>query len=163
VTLEHNLRRAGAWVPEVHAAILGSGKNPSGVWCERNGQHKVSMALKSLNALATFWGLAAVASGWVEFPHLDCPVQTSTDELLAIWRESNRVYGITVAVSTFQTLHKVAGMDIPDANALVERASSNIVGIRRDSNGSDTILDRERQRVRTLFDVPESYGSISTA
>lgn len=54
-------------------------------------------------------------------------------------------------------------MDVPNTHALIQRASCHILGIWRNSDSSDTILNREGQYVRARFDVPEANSAIPTA
>jgi hypothetical protein len=54
-------------------------------------------------------------------------------------------------------------VDVPDTNALVERASCDELGVGRDGNRGDTILDSEGESVGALLDVPETDGSVTRA
>lgn len=76
MTLEHELRRARAGIPELDAAILGSRQDPVGVGGESDGQDEVAMTLERLDALSSLIGdHAASAAGVAELPHLDGAVQ----------------------------------------------------------------------------------------
>lgn len=92
----------------MHAAVLGSGQHPVRVGSERNRENKVTVALKRLDALATLGArLVSLARG-AELPHLDGPVKTARDEVLAIGRESDRVHTILVAVRPFEAFNEEA-------------------------------------------------------
>ncbi len=41
VALEHELGASGAWVPELHATVLGSGQDPGSIWSQGNTEDKV--------------------------------------------------------------------------------------------------------------------------
>lgn len=75
MALEHQLRVAGARVPELHAAVLGSRQNPVGIGRQSNRQNKVAVTLKRLDALAALGGGIGAAAGGAELPHLDGPVE----------------------------------------------------------------------------------------
>lgn len=100
MSLEHELRRAGAGIPELDSTVLGSGQHPVGVGGEGNRQHEITVSLKRLDTLAAFGTGVGTGSG-AELPHLDRAVQATTDELLAARRECNRVNGILVAIWAF--------------------------------------------------------------
>ena len=54
-------------------------------------------------------------------------------------------------------------MDIPNADALVQRSCSYILGVGGDGNGGDTILDAEGKYILTSLDIPETNGAVTAA
>lgn len=163
MTLQHDLRRTRARVPEVHAAVLGARQNPLRIGRQRDGEDKVAVALEGLDAFASLRRLRTIPSGPAELPHLDSAVQTAADKLLAVGREGDRVDGVSVTIRTLEALCEVASVDVPHTDALIKRAGGNIVGVGGDGHGGDTILDGEGEGVGTLLDIPESDGAITTA
>lgn len=163
MALEHELRRAGAGVPELHAAVLGARQHPVGVGCEGNRQDKVTVALKRLDALAALGLGVGAAAGAAELPHLDGAVEGARDEVLAVGGERDRVDRVLVAVRAFETLDEEARVNVPDADALVERTGGDVLGVGRNGDGGNAVLDGEGEGVGAGLDVPESDGSIARA
>jgi hypothetical protein len=162
VTLEHELRSAGARIPELYTTILRAGKHPVSIRSKSHRQDKVPVTLESLDTLAALRaGLVSLARS-AEFPHLDRPVKTARDEILAARRESNRVDAIFVAVRSLETLNKETRVEIPNTHTLVERASGDKLGIGRNGNGRHTIFDSESKSIRALLDIPQADGPIAT-
>lgn len=106
-------------------------------------------------------GARVTATGSDELPHLDGPVQTTRHKIPSVGCEGNRVDGILVAVRALEALHQVSVGSIPYADALVEGASRDVLGIGRDSDGGHTVLNAEGQDVLTSLDVPESNGAVA--
>lgn len=163
MALKHELSRAGAGIPELHAAVLGTGEHPVGIGGECNGEDKVAMTLKRLDALATLGLSVGTAARAGKLPHLDGSVQRTRDEVLAVGRKGHRVNGILVSVRSLETLHEEARVNVPHADALIERTSGDILGVGRNGNSRDTILNSEGQSVGARLDIPKSYGSVAGA
>lgn len=121
------------------------------------------MAFKGLNASATLGALVRETTRSSQLPHLDGLIQTTANKVLPVRRESHRVNTILMAIRTFEALDQVAVLDIPDTDALVERASGDILGIRGDGDRSDTILDGQSQDARRALNIPQPNGSIATS
>lgn len=68
-----------------------------------------------------------------------------------------------MSLGALKTLHEEASVQVPDAHALVQGASSNVLRIGGNGHGRDTILNRQRQRVGTILNVPKSDGSVARA
>ena len=148
VTLQHQLSSACPRVPELNTSILRTRKNPVGIWRQGNGQNEVAVALEGLDTLTTLRsGGAATVTRGAEFPHLDGPVKTTTDKILAVGREGDRVNAILVAVRALKSLNEESSMNIPDADALVQGSGCYILGVRRNGNGGHTIFNREGESV----------------
>lgn len=64
---------------------------------------------------------------------------------------------------TLETLDKVATARVPDANALVERTSSDEAVVRRDRDSRDTVLDGELQYLLVGADIPETHSTVTAA
>lgn len=101
--------------------------------------------------------------GGNELPHLDGLVQTSRHEIFSIWRKSDRVDTILVSIWSLETFNKVARNGIPYANTLVKRSCCDKLGIRRNSNSSDTILDAKSEDVLASLDIPQADCAITTS
>lgn len=125
------------------------------------------MSLKSPDAAADRLhdtaGHLVVIPGSGKLPHLDGLVQATADEVTRVGRESNRVNTVLVALGTLETLQQEACLDIPDPDTLVKRAGGDILGIGRDGNGGDAVLDGERCRVQTSLNIPKPDSAIATA
>lgn len=167
MSLEHELGVSGAGIPELNAAVLGTGENPFIVGGERNTEDEVPVSLKSPDAAAdrlhNTTGHLVVIPGSGKLPHLDGLVQATADEVTRVGRESNRVNAVLVALGTLETLQQEACLDIPDPDTLVKRAGGDILGIGRDGNGGDAVLDGERCRVQTSLNIPKPDSAIATA
>ncbi len=154
MALQHHLRVAGAGVPELHAAILGSRQHPVGIRGQSNRQNKVAVALKRLDTLAALVIGIGAAAGGAELPHLDGAVERARDKVLAAGRERDRVNRVLVPLGTFETLHEEARVHVPDAHTLVQPTGSNVLRIGRNSHRGDAVLNRQRQRVGAVLNVP---------
>jgi hypothetical protein len=66
-----------------------------------------------------------------------------------------------VSIWAFEALDEVASGGIPDSNTLVERSSSNELGVWRDGDSGDTIFDAEGENILAGLDVPKSDGAIT--
>jgi len=164
VALQHELSVAGSGVPELNTAVLGSGENPVSIWSKSDREDKVLVTFESLDATSALWCIAWVLAAWCdELPHLDGLVQGARNEILSIWCESNGVDGILVSVWTLETLDEVTGGGIPDANALVKRSGCDILGVGRDGDSGDAILDAESEDVLSSLDIPKTDSSVSAA
>ena len=165
VALKHELSLAGGRVPELHATVLASGHDPLAIRCEGNAEDKVSVALESLDTLATLGVVAsaAVHAGIVELPHLDGLVQRTRHKVATVRRERNTVDTIVVSLLALGALDQDAGLAVPNADTLVQATSSDVTGVRRNRNGGDTILDRELQDALVLLKVPQPDGTVSGA
>lgn len=122
------------------------------------------MSFEGLDASPALGAGAGVsAAGGDELPHLDRPVQTARHEISPVRRKCYRVHRVLVAVRTFKTLNEVAVGSIPHANALVERPSSNVLGIGRDGHSGDTVLNAKGQDVLARFNVPEADSAVTAS
>lgn len=164
MALQHELRVAGARVPELDATVFGSREDPRSIRREGDGEDEVLVAFECLDAAAALRSVVGVATTWSdELPHLNCLVQTSRHEILSIGCKGHGIDGVLVAVWAFETLDKVASSGIPDTDALVERAGSDVLSIWGDGNSGDAVFDAESQYVLAGFDVPEPDGAVATA
>lgn len=121
------------------------------------------MTLERLDASSTLGALVGKAAWGGELPHLDGLVQTATDEVLSIRRESHTIDAILVPIWPLEALNEISVSDIPDAHALVQGACGDILGIGRNSDSRDTILNREGEDARSCFDIPESDSTVPAA
>lgn len=165
VALKHQLAVPSAGVPELHASIFGPAEHPVSIWCERNAEYEVLVSFKSPCAPPSSSHLAADHAAVLghQLPHFDGLIQTSTDQALAIGRESDAVYTVGVAVNSFQPTNQVASRHTPDTDALVKGSSCHVVPARRDSDGSDSIFDLESQDLTISFDIPDADGMVAAA
>ena len=180
VTLQHELRVAGSGVPELDAAVLGTGEDPISVRCESDRENEVLrhilvscfrcsesrwaylVSFECLDASSTLGTSVGVStSGCNKLPHLDSLVQTSGDEIFPVWCEGNGVDGVFVSVWALEALDKIAGCGIPDADALVERSGGNELSVWRDGNSGDTILDAQSEDVLASLNIPETDSAVT--
>lgn len=68
-----------------------------------------------------------------------------------------------MAVRSLQALYQVLARNVPDADNLVQRTSSDALGVWRDGNSRNTILNSEDARANALLNIPESYGSVAAS
>lgn len=162
MSLKHQLRSSRPGIPELDAAVLGSGQDPVGVGGQGNGQDKVSVAFKCLDTLA-LGARALRAAGRAQLPHLNRSIQTAADQVFAVGRESDGIDRVLVSIRSFQPLDQVACHDVPDANALVQRAGRNKLGVGGNGNSRNTVLDGEGEGVGALLNIPETDRSVATA
>lgn len=119
------------------------------------------MTLKGLDASPALGHLVRKTAGRTKLPHLDRLIQASTDEILAARRERDTVDTVLVPIWALQTLHKEAMGDIPNPDTLVKGARGNILGVGRDSDGRNTILDTQGQDAATRLDIPQAYCAVT--
>jgi len=144
MALQHKLRIARSRIPKLHASILASRQDPISVRRKSDGENKVLVTFEGLDAASTFGGVVGVSTARSdEFPHFDCFVEGAGDQVLAVGCEGYRIDGILVTVWAFQSLDEISGNSIPDSNGLVKRASCYVLGIRRNGDGGDAVLDGE--------------------
>jgi len=130
MTLQHKLRIPRSRVPELDPSILRAGEDPVSVWGERDGEHEVLVAFEGLDAAAALGGVAGVpAARSDELPHLDCFVERTGDEVLAVRGEGHGVHGVLVAVWSLKTFDEITCSGIPNSNALVKGTGSDILGV----------------------------------
>lgn len=67
-----------------------------------------------------------------------------------------------MTVGTLEALGQVAGVNVPDADTLIQGTGSHVVGVGGDGDGGDAVLDGEGKGVATLLNVPETDGAIAT-
>lgn len=67
-----------------------------------------------------------------------------------------------MSIRTFETLNKITRLSIPDTNALIKRTGSDELGIGRNGNSCDTILDAKSESALASFNVPKTNGAITT-
>jgi hypothetical protein len=108
-------------VPELDTTVLGTTQNPVTVRGKRNTEHKVLVAFKGADALATWlvpaWNKAVVGR---QLPHLDRLVETATDKTVSRRCKSHTVNTVLVAVLAFETYDKLTSLNVPNADALIE-------------------------------------------
>jgi hypothetical protein len=122
------------------------------------------VAFESPDATSAFGSVVRVSTSWCdEFPHLDGLVQTARNEILAVWCESNGVDRVLMTIWAFETLHKITSCSIPNANALVEGSSCDVLGIWGNGNGGNAIFNAEGKDILTSLDVPETNGAVTAA
>ena len=68
-----------------------------------------------------------------------------------------------MAVGTLQTLEQVAHLDVPDPYALIQRTGRNELGVGRNGDRRDAILDGERQVAVARLQIPDPDGPVATA
>ena len=121
------------------------------------------VTLEGLDASSTLGSLLGNAARCGELPHLDSLVQATADEIAAVGRECHAVDAVLVAIGAFEALNNVAELHVPDADALVEGASSDVLGIGRDGNRSNTVFDAKDKGAARRLDIPQSHGSVSAS
>lgn len=122
------------------------------------------MTLEGLDAAAAFRSLVLhVAARCGELPELDGLVQTSGDKVPAVRRERHAVYAVLVAIRSLKALHRTALSEIPDANALVQGASSNIFGVWGYGYCGHTILNGKHCEGCAVLNIPKPDGAVSTS
>lgn len=155
------MSRASARVPKLDAAVLGARKNPVGVRCQCDGQDEISVTFECFDALPTLGCSALTAPRRAQFPHLDGSVETAADKILAAGREGHGINRIFVTIWAFKTLDQEPSVDVPDAYAFVKRPSRNILSVRRDCDGCDTIFDSQRQSIGALLYIPKTNSPVA--
>ena len=165
VALKHQLAGPGIWIPELHASIFGTTQHPITIWCKGNAQDKVLVPFKRSRAPSPSSHLATnhVAVSGHQLPHFDSLVQTSTDQAVAVGRESDAVDAVGMAIGSFQSTNQVASRHTPDTDALVQRSSCDKVSARRDGDGGDPIFNLEGQNFTIAFDIPDADGMVAAA
>lgn len=68
-----------------------------------------------------------------------------------------------MSVRSLQALHQILAGNIPDTDNLVQRTSSDALGVRGDGNSRNAILNSEDARANALLNIPESYGSVAAS
>ena len=122
------------------------------------------MALKGFDAttaLGAGAGVSAPRSN--KLPHLDRAIQGARHKVSAIWSKCDRIDRVLVAVRAFQALDEISVGGIPHADTLVERASSDVLGVRGNGDGGHAVLDAKRQNVLAGLNIPESHSTVTTA
>ena len=144
-------------VPELDATVFGTTEHPVAMRGKRNAEDKVLVALKGADALAA--GVVAAGDEAIlrrELPHLDCLVQTATDEAVARRRKRHTIDTVLVAVLALESDDKLARLDVPYADALVERSGGNVQVVGRDGHGGDAVLDGEVGDLHVGVEIPET-------
>ena len=119
------------------------------------------MSFKGLDTSPTLE--LTVATRTRELPHLDCLVQAAAHEITAVGRKRHAVNTVLVPVWAFKAFAQVTSLNVPNANALVERAGSNVLGIGRDGDRGHPVFDAQDKNHAASLDVPKSHGTVSTA
>lgn len=186
MALQHHLGVTSHWIPELHAAVLGTAHHPLPIGGQAHAEHEVLVtdiskgwrvegkemseidsylvALKGANAFAALDAAVGVhAPRDSELPQLDRLVQTATDQVATVGGKRNRVHAVLVAVWVLQSLHKVAGCRVPHTDALVQRSGRNVVAIGRHSHRGDAILDAKGVDELAIENVPQTHGLVPTA
>jgi hypothetical protein len=163
VSLQHELRDTSVRVPELDTTVFGTTQYPVTMWGKRNTEHKVFVTLKSADALAArlvpAWDKAVVGR---QLPHLDCLVQTATDKTVSRRSESHTIDAVLVAVLAFEAYDKLSSLDVPDADALVERSGCNVEVVWRDRHSGDTVLNGEIGDLHVGLEIPKTDTPITT-
>lgn len=68
-----------------------------------------------------------------------------------------------MALLALQAHNKLAALDIPDTNALIERSRGDEAIVGRDSDSGNAILDGEVGNLLVPLQVPETNTSITTS
>lgn len=121
------------------------------------------VTLKSLDASATLGSWVGQAAGCAQLPHLDRLIKTAADKISSIGRKRNTIHAVFVPVWALKTLQQVALVNVPNADALIERASRHVLGVGGDGDSGDAILNCKGQSIGALLNVPETNGSVSGA
>jgi hypothetical protein len=160
MTLQHQLRMPRLGIPELHPAILTSRHNPRTIRRQSNTQHEIFMPLKSPDTLPTTRAAAVMI---IELPHANRLVQTTGNKMRSAWGESDRVNAILMTLLAFCSFDHVAGADVPDANALVERSGRDEAVVRRHGDGGNAVFDREHENALALLNVPDTDCAVTGA
>lgn len=67
-----------------------------------------------------------------------------------------------MAVLALEPLEEVALVEVPDPDALIERSGGDVLRVGRDGHRRDAILDRQRQDVAALLNVPQPDRAVAT-
>ena len=122
------------------------------------------MALESARASAALGTSARNHATWrSQLPHLDSLVQAARNEIMAIRRESNGVNAVLMAFRTLETLNEISSGGIPNANAPVERSSSDVAAIRGDGDGGDAVLNAQGQLLLSVHHIPQANALVATS
>jgi hypothetical protein len=160
VTLQHQLRMPRLRIPELHTPILTSRHNPRPIRRQRHAQHEILMPLKSPDTLSTTRAAAVMI---IELPHADSLVQTTGNKMRSAWGESDGVNAVFVSLFAFCSLDHIAGADVPDANALIERSGRDEAVVGRHGDGGNAVFDREHEDALALLDVPDTDSAVTGA
>ena len=68
-----------------------------------------------------------------------------------------------MALGAFEAFADVTTFEFPDANALVQRAGSNVTSVRRDGNRRHSVLDLKIEHGLALLHVPQSNAAVAAA
>ena len=68
-----------------------------------------------------------------------------------------------MAVGTLEALDEVPSLNVPNSNALVQRASSHKLGIGGDGYRGDAILDAQNKDVSPGLNIPETNRTVTAA
>ena len=68
-----------------------------------------------------------------------------------------------MSIRTFKSFDEEAGVNVPDSDTLVKRASGDILCVGGDGDGRDTVFNGQGQCICPLFDVPKSNRSVAAA
>lgn len=183
MSLEHHLRVASPWVPELDTTVLGAGHDPLSIRGQSNAEDEIlkvallaivehtsqttttySVTLKRLHTSSALGSLVDTilwARG-AQLPHLDSPVQTAADKILATRREGNTVNTVLVSIRTLEALDQGTVCNVPDANTLVQGASCDQQAVGRDGHSRDTIFNGEGQNAVSGLDIPEPDSAVAT-
>lgn len=165
--LQHQLRMSRLRIPELHTPILAATHDPLSVWCQSHAEHEVFVALEHPNTLAALRRnvptvLHPVVT-WRKLPHPDSLIKTATDQMLPTRRKSHGVNTILVALLTLGDTDRIAGLDVPDADALVERAGGDVAAVGRHGDGGHAVFDGECEDAGVGLDVPEADRAVAGA
>lgn len=119
------------------------------------------MTFKSLHATAALRPGISESAWSAKLPHLDRLVKTATDQIFPVRRECHAVNTVFVAIWSLEAFEQIALVDVPDTNALIQRASSDILSVGRDGDSCHAVFYRERERVAPSLDVPQANSSVA--
>jgi len=119
------------------------------------------VTLERFNATTALRSLVRNTTRRSQLPHLDSLVQAARHKVLSVGREGYTIHTILVSFRSLEPLDEEAVGDVPDSNALVQRAGGNILRVWRNGNGGDSILDAKCQDARAALNVPKPDGPVT--
>lgn len=163
MSLQHELRDTSVRIPELDTTVLGTTQYPVAVRSEGNAENKVLVTFKCADALAA-WVVSAGNEAALsrQLPHLDGLVETTTDQTVARRSKSHTIHTVLVAMLAFQSDDKLASLNVPHTDALVERSRCDVEVVWRNGHGGDAILNGEVGDLHVGFEIPETDTPVAT-
>jgi hypothetical protein len=122
------------------------------------------VSLEGLDASSALGASAGVSTPWSnKLPHLNRAVQGPGHEIPPIRCKCNRIYRVLVAIRTLETLDEISVGGVPHADALVEGAGGNILGVGGNGDSGHAILNAEGQDILARLNIPETHRAVATA